>query len=163
MAMSITDAQQVSAVGETVYNRFKYRSAAGLSIWGGALDARCLLLETTVAGAFDPDLDSVADLLAVVGVAELVATNYARKALAGEAAAVDDANDRANLSMTAVTWTALGVAGGGDGSIVAVVVYDEGGGADASRWLISYHDTGFPLVTNGGVVILTAGDVLRLT
>lgn len=148
-------------MAEKIYNRFKHRSATGATAIGTST-IKALLLETTAAGAYDPDLNTVTDLLAVVGVAEMIATNYARKT-ATLTGTEDDANDRENIALTALTWTALGVAGGGDGSIVAVVFYDEGGGTDATRYLISHHDTGFPLVTNGGDVTLGAGDVVRLT
>lgn len=148
-------------MAEKVYNRFKHRSATGATAIGTAT-IKALLLEATAAGAFDPDLNTVTELLAVGAVAEMVATNYARKTVT-LTATEDDVNDRDNVALTSVTWTALGVAGGGDGSIVAVVFYDEGGGTDATRYLISYHDTGFPIITNGGDVTLNAGDVLRLT
>lgn len=125
-----------------------------------------LLLETTAAGAYDPDLDDVAALLAVGGVAELTATNYARATLAGEtlSGGPDDANNRVNLDCNDVVFTSLGVAGGTDGSVVAAVIYDEGGGTDGTRYLISYHDSGFPVVTNGqNFTVATPNDVMRLT
>lgn len=148
-------------MAEVVYNRFKYRSARAETDWDGG-DIRCLLLETTAAGASDPDLDSVADLLAVGSVAELVATSYARKALTGEAVNLSDANNRAELDAAIPVWTALGAASGD--AVVAAVIYDEGGGTDASRWLISYHDSGFPVSLNGGDFELTTpNDVVRLT
>lgn len=152
-------------MADTVYNRFKYRNVTGATIVGTA-DFRMLLLETTAAGAFNPDLDSVTDLLAVGGVAELTATNYARGTLAGETAGAgpDDINDRANIDFTAQVFATLGVASGVDGSVVAAVIYDEGGGADATRWLVSYHDSGFPVVTNGqNLTVDTPNDWLRLT
>lgn len=152
-------------MSDIVYNRFKYRSVTGATVVGTA-DFRMLLLETTAAGAFDPDLDSVADLLAVGSVAELTATNYARAALAGESAGAgpDDTNNRVNVDFTDQVFTSLGVAAGTDGSVVAAVIYDEGGGTDASRWLVSYHDSGFPVVTNGqNFTVATPNDWMRLT
>lgn len=152
-------------MSDTVYNRFKYRNARGDTIIGTS-DFRMLLLETTAAGAFNPDLDTVTDLLAVGGVAELTATNYARATLAGETtgAGPDDANDRMNADFTDQVFTSLGVAAGTDGSVVAAVVYDEGGGTDATRQLVSYHDSGFPVVTNGqNLTVATPNDWLRLT
>ena len=149
-------------MAERVYNRFKFRSATGLDDWDAPIDSRTLLLETTAAGAFDPDLNTVADLLAVGGVAELVATGYARKTNTGEAASEDDTNDRANLTATIPTWTALGAASGDN--VVAAVIYNEGGGTDATRTLISYHDTNLVVALNGGdFTINTPADVLRLT
>jgi hypothetical protein len=148
---------------EKVYNRFKFRSASGATDWDSG-DIRCLLLESTVAAAYDPDLNTVADLLAVGSVAEMVATNYARKAFTGEAVTQDDTNNRANLDASIPVWTALGVAAGTDGSAVALVVYDEGSGTDATRHLISYHDQNFPVITNGqDFTVNTPNDVVRLT
>lgn len=148
-------------MAEKVYNRFKFRSASGATVWGTA-DTRVLLLETTAAGAFDPDLNTVADLLAVGGVLELVAPNYARKVMTGEAVVEDDVNDRANLGGTIPVWTSLGAATGD--VVVAVVVYDEGGGTDATRQLCSYHDSGFPISLNGGdFTVSTTNDVMRAT
>lgn len=148
-------------MAEKVFNRYKARSVAGATVIGTST-IKALLLETTAAGAYDPDVATVSALLAIGGVAEMVATNYVRKTVT-LTSAQDDANDRANVTLTAVTWTALGIASGADGSIVAVVFYDEGGGTDATRYLISYHDTGFPVITNGGDFTLNAGDVDRVS
>ena len=152
-------------MADTVYNRFKYRSAIG-DTQIDTVDARMLLLETTAAGAFNPDLDTVTDLLAVGSVAEFTGTNYARATIDGETAGAgpDDTNDRVNIDFTAEVFASLGVAAGTDGSVVAVVTYDEGGGADGTRHLISYHDSGLPVVTNGqNLTIDTPNDWLRLT
>lgn len=152
-------------MADTVYNRWKYRNVTGATIVGTA-DFRMLLLETTAAGAFDPDVDDVAALLAVGGVAELTATNYARGTMAGETAGAgpDDANNRVNVDFTAQVFATLGVPAGTDGSVVAAVIYDEGGGTDGTRYLVSYHDSGFPIVTNGqNLTVDTPNDWLRLT
>lgn len=151
-------------MSDIVYNRFKYRSVTGVDVVGSS-DFRMLLLETTAAGAFDPDLDTVADLLAVGSVAELTATNYARAALAGETAGAgpDDANNRVNIDFTDQVFTSLGVAAGTDGSVVAAVIYVEGA-SDAARFLVSYHDSGFPVVTNGqNFTVATPNDWMRFT
>lgn len=148
-------------MSERVYNRGKFRLGTGATVWGSA-DTRILQLETTAAGAFDPDLNTVADLLAVVGVAELVAVNYVRKALTAEAVAEDDANDRVNYDGDISVYTSLGAPTGD--AIVASVVYDEGGGTDATRHLISYHDSGFPISLNGGnFTETTPNDIVRAT
>ena len=151
-------------MADTIYNRWKYRNVTGTDVVGSA-DFRMLLLETTAAGAFDPDLDDVAALLAVGSGAELTATNYARQALDGESAGAgpDDTNDRVNIDFTAEVFALLGVAAGTDGSVVAAVVYVEGA-SDAARFLVSYHDSGFPVVTNGqNLTVDTPNDWMRLT
>jgi hypothetical protein len=151
-------------VADTIYNRWKYRNVTGTDIVGSA-DFRMLLLETTAAGAFNPDLDTVADLLAVGSVAEMIATNYARQALTGETAGAgpDDTNDRVNIDFTDLVFASLGIAAGTDGSVVAAVTYVEGA-SDAARFLVSYHDSGFPVVTNGqSLTVATPNDWMRLT
>ena len=156
-------------MADIVYNRFKFRSAHGDTQWGSTApspaDVRILLLETTAAGAFNPDLDTVADLLAVGSVAEFVGTNYARGTVVEtDPTGPDDTNDRVNLDITDQVFTSLGVAAGTDGSVVAAVFYHEVAAADASRHLISYHDSGFPVVTNGqNLTVAAPNDVLRLT
>lgn len=151
-------------MADTVYNRWKYRNVTGVDVVGSA-DFRMLLLEATAAGAFNPDLDTVDDLLAVGSVAEFVGTNYARQALDGESAGAgpDDTNDRVNIDFTDEVFASLGVAAGTDGSVVAAVVYVEGA-SDAARFLVSYHDSGFPVVTNGqDLTVAAPNDWLRLT
>lgn len=151
-------------MSDIVYNRFKFRSVTGVDVVGSS-DFRMLLLETTAAGAFDPDLDTVADLLAVGSVAELTATNYSRATLSGESAGggPDDTNNRVNIDFTDQVFTSLGVAAGTDGSVVAAVIYVEGA-SDAARFLVSYHDSGFPVVTNGqNFTVATPNDWMRFT
>jgi hypothetical protein len=146
---------------EQVYNRGAYRMVHGDLVYHSG-DVRWLLLETTVAGAYDPDLNTVTELLAVGGVAELVATGYARKAGTGEATTEDDTNNRVNLDVAIPVWTSLGAAAGD--AVVAAVAYDEGGGTDATRYLLSYHDEGMPVSLNGGdFEITTPNDHMRLT
>lgn len=150
-------------MADTVYNRGKYRLGHGDTVWDTA-DLRMLLLETTAAGAYAASLNTVTDLLAVGGVAELTATGYARQALDTQTITEDDGNNRVNYDVADEVFANLGVAGGTDGSVVSCVVYDEGGGTDGTRFLVSYHDSGFPVVTNGqNLTIASPNDVVRLT
>lgn len=135
---------------ETVTNRGKY-----LAMNGGwaALDIRALIFTGTQTGTNDPDLNTVADLDAVTS----VAIHTERLALASEAYTEDDTNNRvngdcANLSFAAsVGTTAQGLA-----------LYDEGGGTDATRDLLSIHTTGFPASMDGGINV-TINDFVRLS
>lgn len=131
---------------EVVYNRGKARLLNGSSTWGTA-DLRLLIISgaSVPAGAYDPDLNTVTDLLGVSGVTEMAGTGYTRKALTTEAVTEDDTNNRAVLDADDITWTGLDA-----GVLRAAVVYDEGGGTDATRHLISYHDSNFPKTSNGG-------------
>jgi hypothetical protein len=139
-------------MAEIVYNRGKTRILAGDTPLDSA-DLRMLILITSKTGADEPDLDTVADVDAV----GTVAIHSERIALTGEAVAQDDTNNRANADSGNVTFAAApGV------SALAAIIYDEGGGTDATRYLMSFHDTGFPQPMDGGLVV-TINDWLRAT
>jgi hypothetical protein len=143
-------------MAQVVYNRFKQRVVTG-QIDLDSANIRCLILETTAAGAFNPDIDTVSALLAVGGVTEATGTGAGRRT-ATLTVTEDDTNDRANVALaSAVTWT-----GANWGDAVAVVFYDEGSGTDATRQLIAYYDTGLPITTNGGDLTINTGDILRV-
>ena len=143
-------------MAQVVYNRFKQRVATA-QIDLDSANIRCLILEATAAGAFDPDLDTVTALLAVGSVVEATGTGAGRRT-ATLTVTEDDTNNRANIALSsAVTWT-----GANWGDAVAVVFYDEGSGTDGTRQLIAYYDTGLPITTNGGDLTINTGDILRL-
>lgn len=139
-------------MAEIVYNRGKTRIAGGdVALDSG--DLRMLIITGTKTGADDPDLDTVADLDAVSG----VGIHTERIALTGESVTQDDTNNRVNMDAGNVTFAAApGV------TALAAVIYDEGSGADATRYLISFHDTNFPQPMDGGLVV-NVTDWLRLT
>jgi len=88
--------------------------------------------------------------------------NYARKELANEAVAVDDANNRGEFDADDVTWTALGV---GTRQAVGAVVYKHVND-DTDSVLIAYIDTGgFPFDASGGDVTIqwNAEGILQAT
>ena len=135
-----------------VYNRGKARIAT--LGWPG-LDARVLILthaSTLPAGAENPDLNTVSELLAVSGVTEAAETSgltgYVRKTLS-ESVIEDDAADVANLDAADIAYAETN-----SGRWVAAVIYEEGA-SDAARNLISLHTLSSPLPTNGGGVDLT--------
>jgi len=109
-------------------------------------------------GALDPDLNDVAGLLAVSGVAECAATNYARKTTSSRSATKDTVNDRVNMDFANLTWTSLG--GAVNETVRAAFVYKEGA-SDAARRLIAVFElTATP--TNGGdFTVNTPNDVIR--
>jgi hypothetical protein len=121
----------------------------------GTLDLRCILITGNATGVIDQDLDTVAAIDALNSGATNIHTE--RITLAGEASAEDDTNNRANFSVTfpIVFAAAPGV------TAVAAVVYDEGGGTDATRHLIAGSTTGFPQPVDGGLN-LTGTDLFRL-
>lgn len=129
------------------FNRFKFRTASGLHDWDATAKTVLVLeVRSTTAGAdVNPDLNTLADLLAVAGVAEAAGTGYVRKALATPTAAQDDANNRAVLDAVDVTW-----AGANWGDVRLIVVCETADGVAGNMHLVSAHDGGLPAVTNGG-------------
>lgn len=104
------------------------------------------------------DLNTVSELLALAGVAEPTATNYARMTLTRTAASEDDANNRVNIDAPDVSLTA--VANNGD-SVIAGWVQRHVDGTDANDELISVWtlDTAVPF--NGSDVTGTITDLFR--
>jgi hypothetical protein len=139
-------------MAEIVYNRGKTRILAGDTPLDSA-DLRMLIIVTSKTGADEPDLDTVADLDAV----GTVAIHSERVALAAESVTQDDTNNRANADATTpvVFAAAPGV------SALAAVIYDEGGGTDATRHLVSFHDTNFPKAMDGGLNVNIPTEWLR--
>ena len=141
-----------------VYNRGKQQIAQ--NGWPN-LDVRALILthaSTLPAGAENPDLNFVSELLAVSGVSEAAETTgltgYVRKTISGEAVVENDTTDAANLDGDDIVYAATE-----SGRWVAVVLYVEGA-SDAARPLLGLHTLASALVTNGGTVTLnvdTAG------
>jgi hypothetical protein len=145
-------------MAETVYNKGKYTIARGLFA-DGSTTYSCLILSgaSVPAGASSVDLDFVSELLAVGGTTEMTGTGYVRKALATLTRTEDDANDRVAFDAANVTWTAINA-----GTARALVTYKDGG-SDAARELLSFHDTNFPVVTNGGDLTVNISDLIWLT
>lgn len=132
-------------MANTVFNRFKYRTALEGN-WTSD-DVRCLLLNATSTYTPNPDHNFVSDILNNGGI-ELSTTNYSRKTLSSKTATQDDTNNRAKLDAADVTWTALGPSSAGP-SVGAIVVFRHNASGDASSEVVSYHDSGFPKQTNG--------------
>ncbi len=127
--------------------------------WATA-DIRVLLLGGTSvpAGCLDPDLTNVAAILAVSGAAELIATNYARKATT-RTDTQDDVNNRANQALSvSVLWENLG--GTINGTIRGHLFYVYNA-ADASAIPILAESYAVGVLTDGTDVILPAQDVIR--
>ena len=83
---------------------------------------------------------------------ELSGTGYAagwggsgRKSLASKTITVDKANDRAEFDCADITWSAIDA-----GTPSQMLTVKEGGADDTTSRLIAHHDSGFPVVTNGG-------------
>ena len=143
-------------MAQTATNKLKFLLATGAFV-PGTTDMRIGLLKTLASHANVPDLNTVADMEAHADFAELTAGGYSRQALTSEATTEDDANDRAGVDSDNVTFATLAT---GE-TIVGAFIFDNAGGADASRNLYGIYDlTSTP--TNGGDVVITVADFLRL-
>jgi hypothetical protein len=137
-------------LAETVTNRGKARILNGDTPLDSA-DLRALIILGTQTGVNDPDLNTVADLDAVSG----VSIHSERLALASLTVTENDTDNRADADAANLTFAAApGVTAQG------LAIYDEGGGADATRHLVTIHTTGFPQPMDGGLVV-TITDYLR--
>ena len=145
-------------MSSTFTNKAKYLFATG-AIVPGTTDLRMGLLKTLTAHTNVPDLNTVADMEAHADFAELTGVaSYARVALLSEAATEDDTNDRVNIDCSDVAFGTLETGG----TIVGCFIFDQAGGADASRNLIAIYDlTSTP--TNGSAVTVTVADFARIT
>lgn len=141
-------------MASVIYTPFKAKSVDG-TLDLDTDDFRVLPVGGSTTADTEEDAEFLDDFTTLD---ELDATNQ-RKTLAGEAVATDTANDRAEWTHNAVTWTAANF-----GTIAGFVYYEEGSGTDATRAVVAFIDTA-DLVTNGGDVTLTpdAEGVLQLT
>ena len=129
--------------------------------WATA-DIRVLLLGGTSmpAGCLDPDLATVAAVLAVSGAAECNATNYARKTTTRTDTA-DNTNDRANQALSAaVTWTALG---GATNDTVRGYLFYLYNASDSSAIPIMAESLAAGIPTNGTNLVMAAQDYIRVS
>lgn len=138
-------------MADSVYNRAKGDI--------DSTDLRVMLIKST--GSFNPDHDFVSDIVAN----ECDFTNYARKAVTGESEVINDTADRFELDADdPTTYTSAG--NGVNNTLGALVVYEEGGGTDATRNLISWHDTNINgVITDGNdlTIQFNAAGILHKT
>ena len=148
-----------------VYNKYKTRIMTGLVDFREAgIDARTALIKLKANTTTDTETD-VEFLSGFTTLGELVATNYARTALANQAVNEDLANDRAEFDADDVTNSSLG--GVANDDIGAILLF-EFLVNDAASPPIAYIDDGgsdFNLTTNGSDVVQTwdAEGILQLT
>lgn len=140
-------------MAETTTNRGKTRVLAGDTPLDTA-DLRMLIFLGTQTGVNDATLNTVADLDAVAG----VSIHTERIALTTKTVTEDDANNWAAADCDNVVFAAApGVTAQG------AAIYDEGGGTDATRFVVSVHTTGFPQPMDGGLTVNTPNGWLRGT
>lgn len=121
------------------------------------------LLKTSIPAAVDTaaevaDLNTVNDLLVTAAATEAAFAGYARKNLSRTNAAEDDANDRVNLAIAAVTWAA---APAGE-TMVGAFWYDATTDTnDTTRLLCGLLIFSSSVPLNGSDFTLSAGDLVR--
>lgn len=134
------------------YNRGKYRVARD---GGNNLTFQALLLTVAPAGCLSPDLNTVADVLAVATAAEANHASYARQTLGTVTITQDNTNDRVNFDALDIDFGAL------DQTTVAAVVIFVQGASDAARDVVSISTDNLPKVANGAGFKFTVNDFLR--
>lgn len=114
-----------------LYNRGKLILVDGTTDWATA-DIDVLLVDETYT--FDVDDNVVSDITG-----EISTTNYARQNLGSPTITEDDANNRLVLDGADFSISSLGPATAGP-TVGGAVIFDNAGGADASRNLIGFID-----------------------
>lgn len=133
-----------------VYSDFKRAILAGeINMGSGGNDIREMLVMTNTTADTQEDSKFISDFTTLD---EYDGANYARKAYANEAVAVDNPNNRGEFDADDVTYTSLGA---GTRQAQARVIYKHVG-ADSANLVIAFVDTGgFPFTGNGGNVVVT--------
>lgn len=122
-----------------------------------ALDLRCAYVmsstgATDIANIIDQDLETVAAVEALTN----LTVGTERVALTGEASTTDHANNRANVDSADIVFASSA----GD-TAWGAIIYDEGGGADATRLLVWGMSFASGQPVDGGLT-LTVTDFLRV-
>lgn len=138
-------------MADIVYNQGA-QAFMNAALTGSALDLRAAYTFGAGTGMDNRDLNFVSEVDALTN----VSISTSRQALTGEASTLDEANDRANVDSGDITFPAHAT----ETPATAMIIYHEGGGADASRQLVACYTSGFPQPVNGGLVV-TVNDFLR--
>lgn len=147
-----------------VMNRHKYR-VANAYFNGGPVPTSVrmgLIMGTDAnlpAGALDPDLNTVSQLLAVATIDEPTDGSYARVTMSSVSVTEDDTNDRAAVDFANVDFGVLD-----NTSVMGAFVYTvkTGDASDTDYDLVLVTDDNFPKVANGAGFVVNVADLLRL-
>ena len=122
---------------------------AGINLTEAGHDVRVILVMTNTTADTEEDVVFVGDIM---DLDEYNGAAYVRKALANQAVAADNANNRGEFDADNFTWTTLGA---GTRQAQAMLLYRHITN-DADSPLIAYIDTGgFPIQGNGGDISVT--------
>lgn len=151
------------ATGHMLTNRGKLRLMQGDWDDGTATDFRFayvvnehVSMDTAVEVA---DLNFLNEAVGAALSVEATFTNYARQTLTRSVATEDDTNDRVNMDAADNTIASAG--GATNNTLVGACHYEEGGGTDATRPLISIDWFASSLTTNGGNLTYAIADLYR--
>lgn len=134
-------------MAEVVYNTGKEKITTN-ALPNAATNLRALLISVNKTGASDPDVATVAAIDALNSGATVLTTQRVTLAsVTKTSGATLNTNDRVEWDCADFAFTGVASV-----SALALVIYDEGGGADATRIPIAYYDTGF-----GGGIDITGG------
>jgi hypothetical protein len=135
------------------YNRGLYR-AADSDVEN--LDIRVLILAgaSVPGGVLDVDLNTVADVLGVVGAVEAAVAGYSRKVLPGLTLTEDDTLNWVELAWTNVVYTTPAI-----GETWRAGIFYVEGASDAARDLLFYDEFAAGLPTNGQNITYSGGAV----
>jgi hypothetical protein len=142
-------------IATIVYNRARLRALDGSLAWDSVGTSFGVLLfndSQAIVGAGDPDLDTVAQVIANgagADLAECVGTGYSRKTVTGRTLTLDDSTDKVVAAASNVSWP-----GADFGTVQRALVFQITGSDindDATNIPVALVDSGqFPLATNSG-------------
>lgn len=119
-----------------------------------------VLLKASVADATAKDLDTLALVLADASTTEADATAYVRKTITDPTRTIDDTNDRIDIDVSDIVWTALG---NGTNNTLTDLLFcydsDTTGGGDTNIVPCTQHD--FGLTTQGTDVTAQVANFFR--
>lgn len=151
-------------MADGVFNIAKGKIAyyGGLPAVNDALIVVLLKATGLVADSVMVDYSDVAALLAGAS-DESDTTNYVRKTAASVTVTVDNTNDRVDIDMADITWTALGSSGATQGIGKLIVAYDPDTttGTDSSLVPLTYHDCAFTADGTDFVATIAAAGFAR--
>lgn len=145
-------------MGNFVFNRSKGRFVEFAERVNGNDPTNAILTlsawNTATADATLLDLDTVAQVEADGGTAEVTNSGYARKTFADSTITItyDDTNDRVDLDVADQTWTAV-AAGTAWTDLMFAYDSDSTGGTDANQVPVSWHE--FAVTPDGSDITAT--------
>ena len=146
-------------MADSAYTNFKRGLLEGEFDLNATDDIRIALLMTNTTADTEED---VATISAFTTLDEMDGANYSRAALASEAVAADNANDRGEFDADNVTFSSLGA---GTRDIAGILLYKHVTDDTDSVPMAWIDSGGFPITANGGDLTISwnAEGILQTT